>query len=126
MTETRTLTAGEAIFSLDFVMKLVKKIHKDNPSWSIEKIGAAVSKLFAAKLATQEKRLASIEKIRAQYQALKSAEPVVKGVVDILTKAAAYEVKPIEVDLLKPAAKKVTKATANGAVKHDADQPALL
>lgn len=126
MTDTRTLTAGEAIFSLDFVMKLVKKIHKDNPSWSIEKIGGAVSKLFATKLATQEKRLASIEKIRAQYQALKSAEPVVKGVIDVLTKAAAYEVKPIEVDLLKAPAKKASAAKANGTVKPDAEQPALL
>ncbi len=125
---TRTLTAAEAVFSLDFVVKLVKKMHKDYPSYTVEQIAAAVRKTFATKLGSMEKRLANIEKIRAQYQALKSSEPVVAGVLKTLVDAQAVEVKPLPAELLlkKEPAKKATgkAAPANGAA--DPAQAALL
>jgi hypothetical protein len=114
--ETRTLSAGEVVFSLDFVTKLVKKIHKDNPAYTIEQIGEALEVVFSQKLETMEKRLKTIEKIRAQYDALKSAEPVVASVIDMLDKAVTYKFVPAsaQVQQAKPVAR---KPTANGKAK---------
>lgn len=127
MTDIRTLTTGEAIFSLDFVIKLIRKVHKDHPKYTIEQVAAMVTKVFGEKLATMEKRLANIEKIRAQYQALKSSEPIVKGVLETLLAAKAVEVKPIAGELLlaKQPAKKANGAANHGKPEEAGNQPNL-
>jgi hypothetical protein len=126
VSEPRTLTASEAVYSLDFVVKLVKKIHKDYPAYSVEQIADAVGDVFNQKLALMEKRLATIETIRAQYQALKSAEPIVAGTLDVLVKAQTAVLRSIEPSLLvkKPATKKTTAKPVPA--KADADQLALV
>lgn len=120
VSEARTLTAAEAVYSLDFVVKLVKKIHKDYPAYSVEQIADAVGDVFNQKLALMEKRLATIETIRAQYQALKSAEPIVAGTLDVLVKAQTAVFKAIEPGLLvaKP---KATKKVASKKPLSDAE-----
>lgn len=121
----RKLTAAEVVYSLDFVTKLVKKVHKDNPRYSIDQIGEAVAKVFNEKLASSAKKLQNLEKVRRDYSVLRSAEPVVAGAVDLLKKTATLEFK--EFELPKKADPKKAASKANGtAPKADPNQPAML
>ncbi len=120
--EARKLTAAEAVFSLDFVTKLVKKIHKDHPQYAPEQIAKALDSVFEKKLAASAKRLENIEKIRREYQILKSAQLTVEHVSDMLVEVGKADF----VEHAMPS--KAEKPKTNGATapKADADQPSML
>jgi hypothetical protein len=125
----RKLTAAEVVFSMDFVMKLIKKLHKDNPAYSAEQIANAVEYVFNQKLERSTKRLENIEKIRREYSILRSAQPVVQKTVDLMKHVgtldyAEHAMPAPTPKVAKPAVK--SNGAANGAAKPDPNQPAML
>jgi len=120
----KTLNAAEIVFSMDFVVKLAKKLVKDNPGHTPAQIADAIETVFQAKLALAEKRLQNVEKIRASYNALKSSTEVVADTVALIKKLGdqpsvdyAAQLVSQKVTAPKPVIKKI-----NGAAKPDSNQ----
>ncbi len=124
----RTLNAAEIMFSLDFVIKLAKKVMKDNPAFTPEQVANAIETVFNAKLATAEKRLQNIEKIRAQYNALRGSQDAVVDTAALIKKLGerAHVDYASQVIVAKPGAKAAPKVVNGAAPKaENADQASL-
>lgn len=124
MTDNRTLNSVEIVGSLAFTTKLLQKLVKDYPSHTPEQIADALEAAFGEKLAKAEVRLQNVEKIRQEYNALKSAQSVVVEVADMTKRLAEVEYVDHAASVTpKAAAAKKPASKANG--KADPNQTAL-
>ena len=111
----RTLSAAEILGSMDFVLKLAKKLAKAHPSATPAQIADAIATVFAQELAKMEKRLDKVEAIRAKYNTLKSAQPVVASTVDMIHEMSTLEARDFAAERrAKPKAKTNGKAADAG------------
>lgn len=87
----RKINAAEIVGGMQFVTKLAAKLVKDYPSHTPSQIADAIEAVFAEKLKKMETRLQNVEKIRADYNALKSAQPVVADTVAMINKLSELD-----------------------------------
>ncbi len=124
---TRKLTAAEITFSLDFVVKLSKALVKAHPDHSPEQVAAALETVYREKLAKLEKRLLNVEKVRSDYNAVKSAEDAVESVAELMRNLATREAVDHAAKIIsqKPAPVAKKAATKANGKAHDEAQTSL-